>query len=91
MAGALLNNNLFSPSISPLPSYHLCFFQKESCESILRSNPESRLTSELHLASIESKEQFDAKKLKDAAIGGAVAMGALGVAGAIASVLLAKR
>jgi hypothetical protein len=46
---------------------------------------------ELHLATIESKEQLDAKKLKDAAIGGAVAMGALGVAGAIASVLLTKR
>ena len=46
---------------------------------------------ELHLASIESMEQRDAKRAKDAALGGAVAMGALGVAGAIASVLLTKR
>lgn len=65
--------------------------QKERCESILRSNPESRLAMELHLASIEAKEQRDAKKMKDAAIGSAVAMGALGVVGAVASVLLTKR
>lgn len=64
---------------------------RERCESILRSNPESRLAMELHLASIESKEQQDAKKLRDAAIGGAVGMAALGVAGALASVLLTKR
>eukprot|EP00980_Cylindrotheca_fusiformis_P008907 scaffold1900_cov123-Cylindrotheca_fusiformis.AAC.33 len=64
---------------------------RERCESILRSNPESRLAMELHLASIEAKEQRDAKKMKDAALGSAVAMGALGVAGAVASVLLSKR
>lgn len=46
---------------------------------------------ELHLACIESKEQKEAELLKKTAIGGAVAMGALGVAGAIASVLLTKR
>lgn len=66
-------------------------FLQERCENILRSNPESRLTMELHLACIESKEQQEAEQLKKTAIGGAVAMGALGVAGAVASVLLAKR
>lgn len=64
---------------------------QERCENILRSNPESRLTMELHLACIESKEQKEAELLKKTAIGGAVAMGALGVAGAVASVLLTKR
>jgi hypothetical protein len=46
---------------------------------------------ELHLATIESKEQLDAKRLKDAALGGAVGFAALGVAGAVASILLTKR
>lgn len=46
---------------------------------------------ELHLACIEAKEQKDQALLKKTAIGGAVAMGALGVAGAVVSVLLAKR
>ena len=46
---------------------------------------------ELHLASIEAKEQKDAKKLKDTAVGGAVAMGAIGVAAAVATALLSKK
>lgn len=46
---------------------------------------------ELHLASIEAKEQQDAKKIKDAAVGGAVAMGAIGVAAAVASALLSNK
>lgn len=32
------------------------------CESILRTKPESTIANELHLASIESQEQEDAKK-----------------------------
>ncbi|KAL3944094.1 MAG: hypothetical protein SGBAC_001825 [Bacillariaceae sp.] len=71
-----------------LEDYERC---RERCENILRSNPESRLTMELHLACIESKEQKEAELVKKTAIGGAVAMGALGVAGAVASVLLTKR
>lgn len=46
---------------------------------------------ELHLACIEAKEQKEAELLRKTAIGGAVAMGALGVAGAVASVLLASK
>lgn len=61
------------------------------CEQILRSKPESRLASELHLASIESQEQKEAKLKKDAAIGGAVAVAAVGVAAGLASLMLSKR
>ena len=64
---------------------------RQRCENILRSKPEHRLTMELHLASIEAKEQKDAKKLKDTAVGGAVAMGAIGVAAAVATALLSKK
>jgi hypothetical protein len=49
------------------------------------------LASELHLASIESKEQKDQKKMKDAAIGGATAMAAVGLAAGVVSFLLTKR
>jgi len=60
------------------------------CEQILRSLPENRLASELHLASIESQEQKEAKKLKDTAIGSAVAVAAVGVAAGVASLLLKR-
>jgi hypothetical protein len=60
------------------------------CEQILRSKPESRLASEVHLASIESQEQHEAKQIKDAAIGGAVAMAAVGVAAGLATLLFSK-
>lgn len=60
------------------------------CEQILRSHPESRSAAELHLASIESKEQMDAKAVKDAAIGGAVAAVAAGAVIGIASLLLKR-
>ena len=61
------------------------------CENILRSNPESRLAKELHLASIESQEQRDKRKMREAAIGGVTAAAAVGVAAGIASLLLSKR
>jgi hypothetical protein len=48
------------------------------------------LAAELHLASIESKEQMDAKAVKDAAIGGAVAAVAAGAVIGIASLLLKR-
>ena len=56
----------------------------------MRSLPENRLASELHLASIESQEQKEAKKLKDTAIGSAVAVAAVGVAAGVASLLLKR-
>lgn len=89
------------------------------CENILRSKPGSRIALELHLASIESQEQEDAKKwvllimispsgmsrslwhlscdanthcrLKQAAVGGTVAVAALGVIAGVASVMMAKK
>jgi len=60
-------------------------------ENILRSHPESRLARELHLASIESIEQEDKRKLKEAAIGGVTVAAAVGIAAGIASILLTKR
>ena len=74
-------------SFSPLPLSP----RQLRCEQILRSKPESRLASELHLASIESTEQSDRKKVKDAAIGGATAMAAVGIAAGIASFVLSKK
>eukprot|EP00934_Nitzschia_sp_Nitz4_P002271 Nitzschia sp. Nitz4//scaffold182_size44100//18835//19405//NITZ4_007253-RA/size44100-snap-gene-0.7-mRNA-1//-1//CDS//3329539562//2271//frame0 len=61
------------------------------CEQILRNRPESRLAAELHLASIESKEQKEAKAVKDAAVGGAVAAVAAGAVLGLASLILTKR
>lgn len=60
-------------------------------ESILRSHPESRLARELHLSSIESNEQEEKKRFKEAAIGGITVATAVGVAAGIASIFLAKR
>ncbi|CAB9500994.1 expressed unknown protein [Seminavis robusta] len=61
------------------------------CENILRSKPGSRIASELHLASIESQEQKESQQLKQAAVGGTVAVAALGVIAGVASVMLAKK
>lgn len=44
----------------------------------------------MHLASIESKEQKDAKAVKDAAVGGAVVAVAAGAVIGIASMLLKR-
>jgi len=60
-------------------------------ENILRSHPESRLARELHLSSIESSEQADKRKMKEAAIGGVTVAAAVGIAAGIASLLLTKR
>jgi hypothetical protein len=49
------------------------------------------LAKELHLASIEAKEQQDMRKMKEAAMGGVAAAAAVGVAAGIASLLLSKR
>ena len=57
----------------------------------MRSHPESRLARELHLSSIESSEQQDKRKMKEAAIGGVTIAAAVGVAAGIASLLLTKR
>jgi hypothetical protein len=61
------------------------------CESILRSRPDSRLGSELHLAATEAQERDDEAKVKKAAAIGAVAVAAVGVLGVVAGALLSKR
>mmetsp|Transcript_3648 Transcript_3648/g.5261 ORF Transcript_3648/g.5261 Transcript_3648/m.5261 type:complete len:165 (-) Transcript_3648:93-587(-) len=61
------------------------------CENILRSKPENRLASELHLACIAAKEERDIENAKKVALGGAVAAAAVGVIGAVASAVLAKK
>jgi hypothetical protein len=48
------------------------------------------LAAELHLASIEAKEQKDVQAVKDAALGGAVAAVAAGAIIGIASILLKR-
>jgi len=60
-------------------------------ENMLRSHPESRLAREIHLSSIESIEQADKQKMKEAAIGGVTVAAAVGIAAGIASLLLTKR
>jgi hypothetical protein len=57
----------------------------------LRTNPESRSASELHLASIAAQQEFDKKQVKKAATVGTIAIAAVGVVGILASALLSKR
>jgi len=61
------------------------------CEAILRSNPDSRNTKELHLASIESEEEENEKRMKRAAVEGTIAVGAVGLALGVAGMLLKRR
>mmetsp|Transcript_32626 Transcript_32626/g.49165 ORF Transcript_32626/g.49165 Transcript_32626/m.49165 type:complete len:163 (+) Transcript_32626:34-522(+) len=63
---------------------------RSRCESILRTRPESRLASELHLACIASQEQKEKEDVKKMATIGTVAVAAVGVAGVIASALMKK-
>lgn len=64
---------------------------KGRCEAILRSNPESRLASELHLASIAARQEWEAKQVKKVATAGTIAVAVIGVAGIIASALLSTK
>jgi mitochondrial fission 1 protein len=60
------------------------------CENILRANPDSRIASELHLASIESQELKEQDHIKQVAVGGTIAVAALGVIAGVASVMMAS-
>eukprot|EP00545_Synedropsis_sp_CCMP1620_P012871 CAMPEP_0119003566 /NCGR_PEP_ID=MMETSP1176-20130426/640_1 /TAXON_ID=265551 /ORGANISM="Synedropsis recta cf, Strain CCMP1620" /LENGTH=163 /DNA_ID=CAMNT_0006955179 /DNA_START=53 /DNA_END=544 /DNA_ORIENTATION=- len=64
---------------------------RSRCENILRSKPESRLASEMHLACVEAQKQREEEQVKKAATIGAVAAVAVGVLGVVASALLSKR
>lgn len=61
------------------------------CENILRSKPSCRIAAELHLASIESQEQDDKEKMKQAAVGGTVAVAALGIIAGVASIMMSNK
>jgi len=61
------------------------------CEAILRSNPSSRDTAEMHLASIEAAELERERKVKKVARDGTIGMAVVGVAVGVAGMLLKKR
>ena len=60
--------------------YTLTCSCRNICEAILRNRPENVLAAELHTASISAKDDADEKKVKQIAVGGTVAVAALGVA-----------
>ena len=53
------------------------------CEAILRNRPENVLAAELHTSNLSAKDDADEKKVKQIAVGGTVAVAALGVAALI--------
>ena len=61
------------------------------CEAILRSNPDSRNAAELHLVCIEAAEEAREKQVKKAAVEGTIGVAAVGLAVAVAGMLLKKR
>jgi len=65
-------------------------FLQNRCEAILRTNPDSRIAKELHLASIEAEEERKREQLKTAAVGSVAAAVAVGVIG-VAGMLLSKK
>ncbi len=73
-----------------MPNFHLNK-KKARCEAILRTNPDSRDTKELHLASIEGEEELKEKQLKKAAVEGTIGVAAIGLALGVAGLLLKKR
>ena len=77
--------NLLSFVIINCDNAHLPEYDKSRniCEAILRNRPENVLAAELHSASISAKDDADEKKVKQIAVGGTVAVAALGVAGLI--------
>ena len=60
------------------------------CENMLRTKPDSRIASELHLACIESQELKQEQQLQQAAVGGTIALAALGVLAGVASVMMSS-
>jgi hypothetical protein len=60
------------------------------CEAILRTNPESRIAKELHLASIEAEEMKKQEQLKQAAIGSVAAAVGVGLVAITAALLTSK-
>lgn len=53
---------------------------RSECEAILRTYPENNAVADLHVASFAAMDEDDEKKAKTIAVGGTVAMAALGLA-----------
>ena len=53
---------------------------RSTCEAILRNRPENDAAAELHTASIAAKDEEDEKKATKIAVGGTVAVAAVGLA-----------
>jgi len=53
---------------------------RSECEAILRNRPENDAAAELHTASIAAKDEEEEKKAKKIAVGGTVAVAAMGLA-----------
>ena len=50
------------------------------CEAILRNRPENDTAAELHSAAIACMDEVDEKKVRNIAVGGTVAIAAVGLA-----------
>ena len=74
---------LLSHSLSSLPTL------QNRCEAILRSEPDSSGTVELHLASVDAMEEQE--RVKKLTTGGTVAVAAVGLVLGVAGMLLRKR
>mmetsp|Transcript_43913 Transcript_43913/g.93435 ORF Transcript_43913/g.93435 Transcript_43913/m.93435 type:complete len:163 (+) Transcript_43913:213-701(+) len=53
---------------------------RHECEAILRNRPENDAAAELHTASIAAKDEEEEKKVKQMAVGGTMAVAAVGLA-----------
>mmetsp|Transcript_17939 Transcript_17939/g.29039 ORF Transcript_17939/g.29039 Transcript_17939/m.29039 type:complete len:164 (-) Transcript_17939:146-637(-) len=53
---------------------------RRACEAILRNRPENDAAAELHTANIAASDEEDEKKAKAIAVGGTVAVAAIGIA-----------
>jgi len=60
-----------------LGEYGTC---RSICEAILRTRPENDAAAELHSAAISCKDEADEKKARNIAVGGTVAIAAVGLA-----------
>jgi hypothetical protein len=82
-----LKRSLDSRRSSPLLPFHAC---QARCEAILRSQPNTRIAKELHLAAIEAEEEQQREQLKKAAVGSVAAAAAIGVVAGIALLMKKK-
>lgn len=73
------------------PNISLFHTKKARCEAILRSNPDSRNTKELHLACIEGVEEMKEKQIKKAAVESTIGVAAVGLVLGVAGMLLKRR